>query len=220
MLHNLYPPVVTRVGILILELRYNLIMTEKNNTFINWLYQATIFVGIVGSFLFFVNYGMGLLYPAPEYEDFCGTPTVQAPTVDMTQQDCEDIGGRWRPHNQPKVPSMTRQSSSATVATSSTTSEDAGYCDRDYTCRKAFSAAEDRHDRASFLILVSLGLLVAGYSLSRRQRSILHVSLAASGVLLILTATARFWNQAQDWLQFVLLFVVLLVFVYAGYERG
>lgn len=53
----------------------------------------------------------------------------------------------------------------------------------------------------------------------RSQHGILSISLSAAGVLLVLTSTIRFWNEANDWLQFGLLLIALIVFIYFGYRR-
>lgn len=193
---------------------------QKQNSFISWLYDGALFVGIVGVFLLFVMYGLSLLYPAPEYDDFCGETTVR-PAADVNRDQCEAAGGRWQTDElNPKPASPLADGTTTPTGTSSqeaTTTN--GFCDRDYQCRQEFEAAETTHDRTAFAILSILGLLVASWGFARGADSILPVSLATAGVLLILVSSIRYWSQAEDWLQFGLLFVILAVFIYAGYQR-
>lgn len=193
---------------------------HKQNTFLSWLYDGALFVGIVGVLLFFVNYGLELLYPAPEYDDFCDDRTVQ-PADDLTQKQCEAIGGRWQSQNFP-IPAesqSTAGTATGTVTTTATTTTQAGYCERDYVCRQEYNAAQITYDRTAFAILSVLGLLVASWGFVYGTGSILGASAAAGGILLILVSTVRFWDQAESWLQFGLLFLILIVFIYFGYQR-
>lgn len=196
---------------------------QKQNTFLTWLYDGALFVGIVGVFLFFVNYGLGLLYPAPEYDDFCDDRIAQ-PTQDLTESQCEAIDGRW--HDRSGQPGG---SASATISVGPTSTQRTkfstssvqaeGYCERDYQCRQEYNAAEETHDRTAFAILSVLGLLASFWGFIYGTGSILGASAAAGGILLILISTARFWNQADDWLQFGLLSLILIAFIYIGYQR-
>jgi hypothetical protein len=199
------------------------VSNQKQNSFTSWLYNGALFVGIVGVFLLFVNYGLGLLYPGPEYEYFCDNRTAQ-PTQDLTKSQCEAGGGKWYERSGQSGgtasatvavgPTSTQRSDFSTSSVSAT-----GYCDRDYECRENYESAQETHDRTAFAILSVLGLAAAFWGLTRKRNSILSVSATAAGILLILIATARFWNQAEDWLQFGLLFVALAVFVYFGYQN-
>jgi hypothetical protein len=195
------------------------VSNQKQNRFISWLYDGALFVGIVGVFLIFVMYGLSLLYPAPEYDDFCGETTVR-PAADVTQDQCEAAGGRWKTDElnpRPASP-LANGTTTQTGTTAQKTTVD-GFCDRDYQCRQEFEAAETTHDRTAFAILAILGLAVASWGFAHGASSILPVSFATAGVFLILISSIRYWSQAEDWLQFGLLLVVLAVFVYAGYQR-
>jgi len=185
----------------------------NRNTFLSWLYQGTLFVGIVSVTVIFLHYGMNLLYPAPEYDDFCENRAAQ-PADDLTKNQCEAIGGNWENNrtNRP-VPVGERPGSSTASSTATTTS---GYCDRDHDCRKTYQAAQDVHDRTGFAIMVSIGMLIALVGFYGGG-SVLFVSLGAAGTITLLTAVARFWSQAGGWLQFGVLGLVLVVFLLTAY---
>lgn len=194
--------------------------SQTQNSLRNWLYDGVLFVGIAGVFLLFVHYGLGLLYPAPDYDDFCSDRSAYS-VQDISKEQCELAGGRWQTNSLSPKPSIPVAGGTTTQA--GTTSQHAtttdGFCDRDYQCRQEFEAAESTYDRTAFAILSILGLLTAFWGFRRGADRILGVSVAAGGVLLVLISSVRFWNQAEDLVQFSLLFVILAVFIYTGYKR-
>lgn len=193
-------------------------MSKEDNRLAELLFDGALFVAVVGTFLFVAHYGMSLFYPSPAYEDFCGEPRIEAPTENLTESQCEDIGGRWHSYNEPRPLPAAGQTRTASPTTTGTTTV-SGYCERDYECRQAFSEAQNKHGRTAFAILATLGIIVAAFGFRREDRGVLGVSLAAGGALLVFISTVRFWNEASDYLQFALLLVALGVFIYFGYKR-
>jgi hypothetical protein len=190
-------------------------MTDKENTFLSWLYQGTLFVGIVSVTVLFVHYGMNLLYPMPEYDGFCENRIAQ-PADNLTKNQCEAIGGSWEADGiRRPVPAG---EDIGTSTASSTATSTPGYCDRDHDCRESYQAAQDVHDRTGFAIMASIGMLIALVGFYGGG-SVLFVSLGAAGTITLLTAVARFWSQAGGWLQFGVLGLVLLVFLLTAYRQ-
>ncbi len=196
--------------------------SKSQSVFLSWLLDGALFVGIVGVFLFFAHYGMSLFYPAPAYDDFCNQSQLIEPTATVTSGECEAAGGKWHYESetrpQPQAPE-TSPAATDTQATTSTSTQVDGYCERDYECRQAYEDARSDHDRTAFAILAALGISVAVFGFRRREDSILSVSLSAAGVLLVLASTVRFWGDAEDWLQFGFLLMALMIFIYFGYQR-
>ncbi|MEX2368951.1 MAG: hypothetical protein WD552_00985, partial [Candidatus Paceibacterota bacterium] len=168
-------------------------------------------IGIVVLLVTFVNYGMSLLYPEPEYADFCGSEQyeVAAPEI-TTPEACLEAGGQWQ-HNGVKPRAVVEQ-----PAETSTVS---GYCDADYYCRAEYEAARDLHDRNGLIIMLIVGLVISVLGFMRRKRDVIATSFAISGIIVIIAGLIRFWNNADDWAQFVLLGALLAAFVYLALSQ-
>jgi len=176
-----------------------------------WVADWSLIIGIIVLLVTFVNYGMSLLYPEPEYADFCDHQqyAVVSPEI-TTPESCLELGGQWQ-DNGVKPRAVAEQP----VGTSTVS----GYCDQDYFCRAEYDAARDVHDRNGLMVMLIIGLIISVLGFTRKRRDVIATSSAISGIIIIMSGLMRFWNTADDWAQFILLGALLAAFVYLALRQ-
>jgi hypothetical protein len=156
----------------------------------NWLMAVAIAV----LFAFFIGYGIEVFHDSAQYEDYCPSRFVYE-----SEEECSAAGGEWS--------DLTIEGDAAKKS-----------CLATDDCQKAFSTAEEQHDRIVFIVALILGVLavIAGVMV---QHETISVGVLIGGVFLILYGSLRYWQHAGNVVKFILLGVALAVLVYLAYKK-
>ena len=159
---------------------------------------ATI-VGIVIVLNLFFSVAISVVYPQPEFDDFCEQRQIEKPIAD--EDACIAIGGQW-------------------TATPKLESEEiSGHCNRNFICAQEYENARDAYQRNVFIALVVLGIisLVGGVVLS--SYSAVSVGLSYGGVLTFIIASIRYWDAAPNVVKLVIVGVALAVLLFVAARK-
>ena len=177
---------------------------------------------------FFVNIGINVFYPSPEWEDFCDSERFMVRMTDHTQQSCEDINGRWHADNrvelrQPDTFSCRKvqEYDNGTVVMncdSVTREASTGYCDETYYCAQEYQENNEKYSRNVFVVLLLIGLFIIAGSIALQIASV-SSGLMAGGVIVIITGIIRYWQYSTDVLRFLILGAALVILIWLGYKR-
>ena len=157
--------------------------------------KCAIIVAIVIVLNLFFNYAISLFYKAPQYSDYFPQSQVVEPIIDKAS--CLSVGGQW---TDPNAQNTT------------------GYCDPNYTNQANFDAAQKKYDRTVFIILVILGVLsLVGGALF--TNGILSTSFSWGGVLALVTASMRYWSDADNLLKVLILAIALGMLIWVAVKK-
>ena len=172
--------------------------TTHQPKFVRW----ALMLGIVVILNIFFNVVIALLYPAPEYNNYC--PNIQSPVTVTDAVTCDAQGGVWNVYQKDAAP---------------TTPVTSGYCDMYAKCQKPYQAAVDQHALYAFVIMVSLGVvaLVAGFL--PIGSSIVSSGLSYGGVLAFVIASIQYWGSAGNWIRLGISAVGLTTLIYIGWRK-
>jgi hypothetical protein len=156
----------------------------------------------------FFNYAITLVYPSPQFENFC--PSRQVENMPTTQEECLAVGGQWNQRISPEAPA-------AKTPTTAPLTE--SYCNTTYSCQNSFNNAENTYNRSVFIVLVILGIasLVIGTLL--KTSDAISAGLSLGGVLSLIIASARYWTEAANILKVVILAVALVALIWLGLKK-
>ncbi len=166
----------------------------------------SIIIALVIVLNLFFNYAITLVYPAPQYENFCPTSQVATPPAD--QKSCLAAGGQW-----------TQTVSPAPTIGGKTTPQTAGYCDVTFTCQKNFDAAGNTYARTVFIVLVLLGVASIVVGAVFKASDVISAGLSLGGVLSLIIASARYWTEAANILKVLILAVALIALIWLGVKK-
>ena len=169
----------------------------------------SVIIGIVVVLNLFFNYTLSLIYPAPEYEDFC--PQSQVVTVPDTQNECVAQGGQWTDNAYYGPPSQSYGEASKPVPK--------GYCDLQFTCRQAFENAQDPYNKNVFIVLVVLGALAVLVGNLLKGNEVISNGLALGGVLSFIIASMRYWSSADDLFRVIILAIALGLLIWIAWKK-
>jgi len=178
---------------------------KKTFSILRW----ALVIGIVVVLNLFFNVAINLVYPQPQYTDFC--KDKQVVTAVTTQQACVTEGGKW---TEEVAPAETRVGGEA-VAPIKTTS----YCDRDYTCRKDYDTTRKTYERNVFAALVILGVLSLITSFLLMSTTVVALGMSLGGVLSFIIASMRYWSEMSDLIRVVVLGLALIVLIWLGVKK-
>ncbi|MEI8339814.1 MAG: hypothetical protein WCF94_04105 [bacterium] len=161
------------------------------------IFKWSLILGAIIVFSLFLAYSISLIKPAPKFEDFCTQSQQKLVTEIKDSQTCQAKGGQWTEYAKPAA---------SGIANDPIT----GYCDQYFTCNKDFSKANSTYEKNVFIVYVIVGviLLVASLFLAAINQTLM-VSASLAGILTLVIASIRYWNEAKDWLRVVILFVAL-----------
>lgn len=144
--------------------------------------------------VFFFAYAVQAVYPAPQYNDFCGDYSYGKV---ISEASCIDEGGRWEAYDNAEVP---------------------GYCNYDYYCSKDYEEARKPYERNVFFanIIIGFVLLVGAFFLGVEAVS---TGLMGGAVMLIFYGTVRYWGELSDIWRTVVLGLALAVLIWLGYKK-
>lgn len=143
--------------------------------------------------VFFFVYAIESFYSQPEYEDYCGE--MRPVKLINNSAECEDAGGYWNSYG-PKD----------------------GYCEQDYYCRQDYNSAKEVYERNVFLVNLFLGLavLLTGFFLDLKA---IGSGLMASGVIMIIYGTLRYWSDLSNMLRTFVLGLTLVILIALAYKK-
>ena len=164
-------------------------------------------IGIVVVLNLFFNFAIKLAYDAPERTEFCQEKQVQ-PLVEDSKA-CVEIGGQW---------TEDRFARENIRAEKFAPDAPTGYCDRDFTCRKAYEDVRSVYNRNVFLLLTILGVasIVGGVFIAATSVSL---GLSLGGVLSLVIGSMRYWSNMDDILRVVVLGVALVALIWLGMKK-
>lgn len=158
-------------------------------------------LGIVIALNVFFVVARALVFPAPQYQDFCPTPML-AP---QSEQSCTAANGIWNPTPAPDA------TGKLTVP--------AGYCDLAYKCQKPFNDAQKSYQLKAFVMTVAFGIVALVVGVLPLGSSIVSTGLSYGGVLAFLIASVQYWNEAGSYVRLGISGLALLALIYIGLKR-
>ncbi|MFI5260741.1 MAG: hypothetical protein ACHQU0_03035 [Candidatus Paceibacteria bacterium] len=167
--------------------------------FVRW----ALMISIVVILNIFFSVVLALVYPAPQYNDFCPAQPLVTPT-DATV--CDAQGGIWHTY----APAPTDVKNPATPS---------GYCDMYAKCQKPFQAAQDQHGLYAFVIMVALGVVSLVIGFIPIGSSIVSAGLSYGGVLALIIGSASYWSSAGNWIRLAIATIGLVALLYIGWRR-
>lgn len=171
--------------------------TQKYPSVIKW----SLVVGIVIVTNLFLNYLISLVYTEPKYDDFCKQEQVVSAVE--TQDACLAVGGQWNANE------LNYQTEPAKK----------GYCDVYFTCSKKYDEVYSSYNRNVFVALVVAGVLMLAASFALVFNFILSAAFSSAGILSIIIASMRYWQDADNLLRVIILFLALLALIYFAVRK-
>ncbi len=176
---------------------------KKYSSVIKW----SLVVGIVIVLNLFFNYLISLVYKAPEYNNFCKQEQVMP--VANNRDACLAKGGQWSEYNQ-----FDQKSPTPTQVIGVT-----GYCNAQFTCGNNFDVARKAYERNIFVALVVIGVILLALSFVLAFNWIISVSFAMGGILSIIIASIRYWENADNLIRVLILFFALVALIYFAIKK-
>jgi len=163
---------------------------------------ATI-IGIVVVLNLFFSVAIALVYPEPEFTDFCEEKQVQKHIG--TEEACVEVGGQWTENQRFGYPRV--------EPIGALNSDIVGYCNQNFECGNAYQEARDEYKRNVFIALVALGVLsLVGGVLTQSFKAV-SAGLSYGGVLTFIIASMRYWDSATDIVRLVIVGVALIILI-------
>lgn len=169
-------------------------------------------------FNFFINYGVSLFYPQPQYNDFCGA---------------QGIDGRY-PVPAKAIPLETQQTACQTVAPSTelqnSCNDQKGYISYKYNatgcpteaycelCQKQFDEINQARNSNVFIVLLVAGILAMVLGLTLRADAV-SSGFLLGGLLSLIIAAVRTWGQLQNIFKLAIIGAVLILLIWLGYKK-
>jgi hypothetical protein len=150
---------------------------------------------------FVTIYGIALLYPQLDYNDYCNN-SKQGVLYD-SEQACVIAGGKWN-----SVQPYETVPSSKPVT---------GYCDTEFYCRQDYEDAMKKHFRQVFYVALPLGIaiLIAGAIFFGLES--VGAGLMGGGIVTLIYGAGGYWQYAENWLKFLLSLAGLVIVIYFAY---
>ena len=172
----------------------------KRPRFVRW----ALMLGIVVILNVFFVVIRGILFPTPQYSDFC--PANQPSP--LTESSCSAAQGAWitdgtqtsNNTTQEAIPPTTPSSPNAATKPMAPPTP-GGYCDMTTKCQTPFNAAQKDISAKSFVLLVGLGVLALIVGMLPLGSSIVSTGLSYGGVLSFIIASVGYWNDAPQLIQ-------------------
>lgn len=149
--------------------------------------------------VFFFAYAVQAVYPAPQYEDFCGDRDVVR--FFDNKVDCEAVGGMWDPSVE--VPKEVGVS---------------GHCDSDFSCRNEYEDARRPYEQKVFFANLIIGVVVFVVAFFLGLEAV-SSGLMGGAVLLMVYGSIRYWEELTDIWRTLMLGFALVVLIWLGYNK-
>lgn len=171
----------------------------KRSSFVKWC--LVLAIAIVTNL--FITYVVQVLYPEPQYEDFCEEKQVNKAIE--TEEACVAVGGQWNENLSP---------SGMTVLP-----EPKGYCNEDFLCSQEYQDAYSLYNRNVFIVFVAGGILLLAGSVFLVGSSAISLGLSFAGVLALIIGSVRYWSDMDDKLRVTLLGVALASLLFITWKK-
>lgn len=166
-------------------------------------------LGITVMFVILVMSGKEFLYDNPRYDDYIQEP--RPPAEIKTQEECEQIGGRWNSVEPAPVRPLPPQESQKPEMPPEEINERTGWCDQDFEKREAYDKAREDYERNTFIGLTLIGMLafiggvisVTAKAASSSAPSI-GGGLAVGGIIVTIIGSAGYWSDMDPFFRFIL----------------
>ncbi len=179
--------------------------SSKRPKFVRW----ALMVGIVIILNVFFIVVKGILFPAPQYSDFC--PANQPSPAD--QASCVTAGGIWNPSTGAVPPSA------AGTIKETAPQTPVGYCDMTPKCQVPYDKATKDFQGKSFVLMIGLGALALIVGMLPLGSSIVSTGLSYGGVLTFIIGSTWYWNDAPQLIQLGISALALGALVYTGLKH-
>jgi hypothetical protein len=150
-----------------------------------------------------------IVFPAPQYEDYCPMSVTNQPPA-QTQDACVAAGGTWNYIAQPAAP--------ASVGGTPAKVTD-GYCDYTSKCSKQWEAAQKSYSQKGFAVMTVFGVLALIIGVLPLGSSIVSSGLSYGGVISLIIGSGMYWGEAGNWLRLAIAVVALAALVFIGLKR-
>ncbi len=169
-------------------------------------------IGIVVVLNLFFLYAVKVVYPTPEYTNFCEEKPI---VKDINNQDeCLTEGGQWVEDNYRLKPPVSQVINEELVVT-----EPNGYCNQRFTCSQEYQTAREDYERNVFIALIIFGVISVVIGFATMGKEVISVAMSLGGVLSFIIASVRYWQYASDWLHLGILGLGLAVLIYLGIKK-
>ncbi len=168
------------------------------------LLKWTLAIALVIVVNLFFYYVIAMVYPEPQFDDYCKPNPVQYTTAEA----CVAGGGQW----------TNNQLSPKQVTTAVQNGEPLGWCDPFYTCNQSYSADHSVYNRNVFIVLIILSLVVLGIGVFVPVE-VLSLGFSWSGIVSLIIASGRYWSDADNWMRVVILAVALALLVWVSIKK-
>lgn len=173
----------------------------KKSSFVKWC--LVLAIAIVTNL--FIAYATQVLYPEPEYTDFCQEKQVNKPAGD--EATCVERGGQW---NETVIPDGVKPLTEAELK---------GYCNEDFTCSKTYEDAYSLYNRNVFVVFVGAGILLLLGSVFLSGSQAASLGLSFGGVFALIIGSIRYWSDMDDILRVILLGVALCALFWVAWKK-
>lgn len=173
-------------------------VSQKKSSIVKW----ALILGIAIVTNLFISYAIQVLYPMPEFNNFC--PEQQVNRAEETKETCLEVGGQWTENV---------RKGSVTIP------EPAGYCDTTYTCSKQFAEKNSVYNRNVFVVFVVVGILLLIGSVFLKGAEAVSLGLSFGGVLALIIGSVRYWSDMNDILRVVILGFALAGLIYVAWKK-
>lgn len=180
---------------------------NKGPRFVRW----AVMLGIVIVLNVFFMVIRSLIFPEPQYTDFCPASPAPAP---MTEQACVAAGDAWTMAQNAPIPATPTQ-----VGAKISPETPTGYCDTTTKCNASYQTADDQYQMDGFIVLIGLGLIAIIIGVLPIGSSIVSAGLSYGGVLSFVIASAQYWSSAGNWLRLAISVIALVALIYIGIKR-
>jgi len=162
-----------------------------------------VFLGLAVLILtfFVITYGINAISPQPKYEDFC-TPSLWQQTQPLNETSCFELGGKWHSQDIKCIKQPCPH----------------GYCDQEYSCRRAYNLNLERYNMNVFLIAVPLGIILILLGAYFFSLDAVGVGIMGGGLGSILKGLTSYWAYTSDVVRFLISLVGLVIVIYFGYK--
>lgn len=163
------------------------------------LVRYAVLFGIVILVNLFIAYAIQVVYPEPQYEQFCKMEQVNVVYTD--KQSCVDNGGQWN------------------ASTGEGVAKQESYCNNSFTCSQEFEKATSIFSRNVFIVFVVAGLVLLVGSLFVPGSSLIASALSLAGILSLIIGAMTYWSDMNDILRLIVLGVALVTVLYFAWKK-